>query len=202
MSVSPLAMVGSSTGPVPRHWPIYLATTVGLAVGGTFLFGLMHALLIEPIWRRLVGGLPFALLAAVGMTWCYAELVARRIVPQGIGGGVLFGAGLWLALLPMTAVAAVIRVSGVRASLGSGEPVVEIAVAALSGAAIGYPLSRSWRATLACAVCMTGVVLAMAGPIAVTVGSTQRRLLLAFLPLWVVAGVALSLAQRFAREQR
>ena len=197
-----LAPVRSSTGPVPRRWPIYLATTVGLAVGGTLLFGLIHALLIEPIWRRLLGGLPFALLAAAGMTWCHAELVARRILPQGIGGGVLFGGSLWLALLPMTAVAAVIRVSGARASLGSMEPVVEIAVAALTGAAIGYLVSRSWRATLACAVCITGVVLAMAGPIAVTVGATQRRLLLAFLPLWVAAGVALSLVQRFARAHR
>lgn len=183
------------------QWPIYLATTVGLAVGGTLLFGTLHALLIEPIWPRLVGGLPFALLAAGGMTWSHAELVARRIVPAGVGGGALFGAGLWVALLPMTAVAAAIRVSGVRASLGSAEPIVEIGVAALTGSAIGYSASRSWRVTLACAVCMTVVILAMAGPIAVTVGSTQRKLLLGFLPVYMAAGVALSLALRLTRTQ-
>src|SRR5262245_29377559 len=76
-----------------------------LAVGGTVLFGTLHALLIEPIWLRLFGGLPFALLAAAGMTWCYSELVARGLLSGRIAGGAFFGAALWIALLPMTAVA-------------------------------------------------------------------------------------------------
>ena len=189
-------------GHLSPRWPLYLATTILLAVGGTLLFGTLHALLIEPIWRRLAGGVPFGLLAAAGMTWCHDELVSRRILPAGAGGGALFGAGLWLALLPMTAVAAVLRVSGARASLGGFELVVEIVVAAATGGLIGFSMSRSPRATLACASCMTAVVLAMAGPIAVTVGSTQRRLLLGFLPIYMVAGAVLSLALRLPREQR
>ena len=188
-------------GHLSPRWPLYLATTILLAVGGTLLFGTLHALLIEPIWRRLAGGVPFGLLAAAGMTWCHDELVSRRILPAGAGGGALFGAGLWLALLPMTAVAAVLRVSGARAS-GDFELVVEIVVAAATGGLIGFSMSRSPRATLACASCMTAVVLAMAGPIAVTVGSTQRRLLLGFLPIYMVAGAILSLALRLPREQR
>ena len=178
------------------RWPLYLATTIVLGAGGTLLFGALHAWLIEPIWRRLVGGLPFALLAAASMVWCYAEFARRRMVPAGVGGGVLFGAGLWLALLPMTAVAAVLRVSGARATLGSVEPAIELVAGALTGALIGFAMSRSWRLTLACTACVTAVVVAMAGPIAVPVGPTQRRLLLGFLPLYVVAGAALSLALR------
>ena len=169
-----------------------VVATLVLAVGGTLLFGVMHALLIEPIWRRLVGGLPFALVAAAGMTWCYSEVVSRRLLPGRAASGPLFGAVLWIALLPMTAVAATLRESGLRARLGGFEAGVELVVAAATGLLAGFAASRSWRLALASGVCMTAVVLAMAGPIAVTVGATHRYLFAAFLPLYVAAGAVLS----------
>jgi hypothetical protein len=187
---------------LPSHRSIAPLVTIGLlTIGGTLLFGSLHALLIEPIWRRLVGGLPFAALAAVGMFWCHTELVSRKLIPGGLRGGALFGAVVWLALLPMTALAAALRVSGARASLGGMEPAIETSLAVATGGLIGLFVSRSARVTAACAVCMATVVLAMAGPIAVTVGSTQRWLLFGFLPLYVVTGSALSLALQLTQPK-
>jgi hypothetical protein len=177
-----------------------VVATLVLAFGGTLLFGALHAVLIEPIWLRLFGGLPFALLAAGAMTWCHAELVARDLISVRAAGGALFGAALWAALLPMTAFAAALRVFGLRSRLGGLESGAELIVAAATGCVVGFAASRSWRLALASAVCLAALVLAMAGPIAVTVGSTQRYLLIGFLPIYVTAGAALSLLR--SREAR
>ena len=164
-----------------------------LAVAGTALFGTLHALLIEPIWRRLPGGVPFALLAGVGMTWCYSELVTRGVLSGRIASGALFGGAIWVALLPMTAFAAFLRVSGLRSRLGNVELAADLLVVAATGVAVGFAVSRSWRVALAAAACLIGVVLAMAGPIAVSVSPRHRHLLIGFLPIYVAAGAALSI---------
>src|ERR1044072_9285314 len=179
----------------------HVVAALVLAVGGTLVFGALHAVLIEPIWRRLVGGLPFALVAAAGMTWCYSELVSRRLLSGRVAGGALFGAALWVALLPMTAVAAALRMSGLRARLGGFEVGVDLVVAAATGLVVGFAASRSWRVALASGVCMTAVVLAMAGPVAVTVGPTHRYLFVAFLPLYVAAGAVVSRLVRPAPQR-
>jgi hypothetical protein len=170
--------------------------SVVLAVAGTALFGTLHAWLIEPIWRRLPGGLPFALLAGVGMTWCFLELVARGVLSGRIASGALFGASIWVALLPMTAFAAFLRVSGLRSRLGGFEAAAELLVAAATGVAVGFAVARSWRVALAAGACLAAVVLAMAGPIAVTVGPRHRHLFIGFLPIYVAAGAALSILMR------
>jgi hypothetical protein len=175
--------------------------SVVLAVAGTALFGTLHAWLIEPIWRRLPGGVPFALLASVGMTWCYSELVARGVLSGGIAGGALFGAAIWAALLPMTAFAAYLRVSGLRSRLGDLEIGADLLVVAATGVAVGFAVSRSWRVALAAGACLTGVALAMAGPIAVTVGATHRHLLIGFLPIYIAAGAGLSILMRGAEPR-
>jgi len=163
-----------------------------LAVSGTLLFGFLHALLIEPIWSRLIGGLPFALLASAGITWCHYELVVHNRSRGGIVSGAAFGAAVWIALLPMTLLAAAIRAAGLRPRLGGFEAPLEFLVAAATGAVAGLALTRSLRGTLSAAACMAAVVLAMGGPIAIGVGKTQRLLFLGFLPVFIGAGALLS----------
>jgi len=60
-----------------------ISVTVLLAAIGTLAFGALHAILIVPIWRRLVGGFPFALLAAAAITLSYRHL--RRVNKIGHG---------------------------------------------------------------------------------------------------------------------
>ena len=186
---------------VLARWRRPAIASLVLAIAGTALFGTLHALLIEPIWRRLPGGVPFALVAGVGMTWCYSELVARGLLSDRIASGALFGAAIWVALLPMTAFAAFLRVSGLRSRLGDLELGADLLVVAATGVAVGFAVSRSWRVALAAGACLITVVLAMAGPIAVTVGARHRHLLIGFLPIYVAAGAALSILMRGAASR-
>ncbi len=179
----------------------YLAASLLLAVEGTLLFGILHAVLIRPIWIRLFAGLPFAVLASSGITWSYFELRLHGRLRSGIVGGALFGAVIWLALIPVTLFAAALRAFNLRARLAAFESPVELLVAASTGARLGFVASRSMRVSASAAACMTAVLLAMAGPIAVGLGTTQRLLFLGFLPIFLCAGVvAAHLLDRAARE--
>lgn len=184
-----------------KRWRRLAIASLVLAIAGTALFGTLHAWVIEPIWRRLPGGVPFALVAGVGMTWCYSELVARGLLSGRIAGGALFGAAIWVALLPMTAFAAFLRVSGLRSRLGDVELAADLLIVAATGVAVGFAVSRSWRVALAAGACLITVVLAMAGPIAVTVGATHRYLLMGFLPIYVAAGAGLAILMRGAESR-
>src|SRR2546423_10261015 len=70
----------------------------GLA--GVLGFGAVHAVAIVPIWSRLLGGLPFGLVAGALVGWAFAEVAS----PGARGGaqGVRFGALMWALLLPAT----------------------------------------------------------------------------------------------------
>ena len=50
-----------------RWWIRLIIVSSLLAALGVLLFGTLHAIVIVPIWRRLLGGLPFALPAAAGL---------------------------------------------------------------------------------------------------------------------------------------
>lgn len=161
-----------------------------LAGAGLLLFGLVHALLIVPIWRRLLGGAPFALLAAVSMTLAYTHLRSTGHLSSR-AGGLLFGLGVWLSLFPVTAAGAWLRVSGLRRRFDWLEIPLEVVVAFATGAALGWWLLRRRRSALLLGACCVAVMLAMAGPIAVTNGKTPTMLFLAFLPIYLVAGILL-----------
>jgi hypothetical protein len=61
---------------------------------------------------------------------------------------------------------------------------------------VAYAWGRSRRAAIAFAVTMVGLVLAMAGPVAVTMGPSARALFAAFVPLYAVTGLLLAAAFR------
>jgi hypothetical protein len=174
-------------------WRPYLLPVIVLAVGSTALFGLLHALLIVPIWSRLASGIPRALFAAIGMTWCYRELRLHARLPRGALGGSLFGLCVWLGLLPVSLVAAALRAAGLRARLGWLEPPIDLSIAAVTGAAVGFALTRSPRGTSAAAVCMLGALGVLTAPIAFSASALERSLFIGLLPIYVATGVALSL---------
>jgi hypothetical protein len=168
-----------------------IGVVIGLGLGGTALFGLVHAVLIAPIWTRLAAGIPFALLASLLLLWSYSALRSEHLLSAGSTGGAVFGAMLWLSLVPVTLLGAYIRHSSLRPRLGQLEPAVELAVAAASGALLGATWRGSRRVALALASCVTGLVLVMAGPIAIG-HAVGRLLFVAFLPIYVLAGIALA----------
>ena len=62
-----------------------------LGIVGVLMFGAVHALETVPIWSRLAGGLPFAIVAAVIVTYAFHELChSRRWLPT-FSGGLRFG---------------------------------------------------------------------------------------------------------------
>lgn len=164
-----------------------------LAVGSTVLFGFLHALMIVPIWSQLASGLPRTLFAASGLAWCYRELRLRGRLRRGAVGGFTFGLCVWLGLLPVSLAAAALRLAGLRSQLGGLEPPLDLSIAAITGAAAGFALTRSLRASGAAAVCMAGALGVLTSPLAFSASALERWLFLALLPIYTAAGVALSL---------
>ncbi len=176
--------------------------SVALAAGaltglvGLLSFGVVHAILISPIWGSLPGGAPFALLAGLAIGWAFYEMYPQDRQAPRLRNGIRLGALLWLSLLPMTAFALWLRVSGRRASFGEVEIVIELVLAVATGAVIGWLTNRNWRATGAFGAAVLGIVLAMGGPIPVLHDARAMKLFIAFLPIYVISGMALAYAQR------
>lgn len=180
-----------SRSPLQAVWS-YAVVVLVLAVAGTALFGSLHALVIVPIWRRLLGGLPFAALAAGAMTWVYVALVASNRLAVGFKGALRFGALLWLSVLPATLLGATLRISGLHRREGTLELAAELIVAAATGALAGRLWLHSTRRAIECACLVTALVLAMAGPIPITNGRRPQLLLLGFLPVFTLGALSLS----------
>src|SRR5688500_18273526 len=124
----PLRPSVSGAARVIVSWRPYLLPVALLAVGSTALFGLLHALMIVPIWSQLASGLPRTLLAAIGLTWCYRELQLRGRLPKGAVGGFTFGWCIWRGLLPASLAAAALRLVGLRSRLGWLEPRIDLLI--------------------------------------------------------------------------
>jgi hypothetical protein len=174
-----------------------LSVSLCLAIIGVLLFGTLYAIVIVPIWRRLLGGLPFALIAAAGMTWFYAALRTFGRLRSNWRHTLAFGALLWISVLPTTAVGLVSRVSGFHRRFDTLETIAALAVAAGTGALLAHLFRLPIRLRVAGAVLVVALVLAMAGPIPVANGMRPVLLWLGFLPLYVLASIALSLASRW-----
>jgi hypothetical protein len=169
---------------------------LALAVMGVLLFGLVHAALIVPIWDRLLGGLPFAIGAGLAMAWCYSVLRASASFGLRARDGLRFGLLLWLSIVPVTLLAAALRLTGTREQLGGLEAPLELVVGAAAGAFLGWWLGRSRWASGAFAAASASLVLVMAGPIALPNGLTEVALFGSFLPIYLCAGLVLVLCVR------
>ena len=186
---SPLPGAAAFAPPLLVRLPwrgILAAALAGAA--GVLGFAVVHALLIVPIWTRLVGGVPLGLLAGGTLTWGLVELRrAGRLA--GVAGGLRYGALLWLALAPHTALAGAVEAAGRREAFAAWEVPVVCGVAALAGAVLGGAFGRTRRAALALAAAVLSLALAMGGPVRVLHTTTAAWLYLAFLPICAGAGL-------------
>lgn len=167
----------------------------GAVIGllGVLCFGLVHAVVIVPIWTRLPGGVPFAVVAGMAMGWALYEI---RVA------GWTFGALVWLTLLPMTLLGVTLRATGVHGADDTWEVVAECALAAAAGAVAGRLIGGRWRAALAMAAASLALTLAQAGPIpvmnSVRAGSLFIGLMVVYIACGGALGVVASLVSRRA----
>ncbi len=166
------------------------ASGLGVALVGLTAFGLAHALIIVPIWTRLLGGVPFAVGAGLALAWAFDEL-ARHRGSQSIASGVQFGAVMFLTLIPATALEAAMRWFGLR-TLDWAEVIPAVALALLSGAAVGWCLTRRRDTSIAFAVAALALMFVSAGPLPVAQSIRGAWLSLAIAPICLVAGAALA----------
>jgi hypothetical protein len=159
---------------------------------GVAAFGAAHALTIVPIWRRLLGGLPFGVAAGLAMAWAFYELRIRRGRILDLRQGLLLGLLLWLTLIPMTALGVALRISGLRAGMGDWETVAESVLAFATGALAGRLYRSGYRPALALGAASLVLALAMGGPIAVLNSRRAALLFASFGALLPLSGVALA----------
>lgn len=174
----------------------------GLSAG--LVFATAHAMLIVPIWDRMMGGLAFGVVAGAGAAWAFTELYpeAQATLRSSAYAGARFGGMLWLAAAPATVVDAALRTTGVT---GSGSlRWLEVPVAVLmfvtAGALLGRSRRPTRRAMAAGAVATLLLGLAMAGPVPIMRSPRAFLIFLAVLPAALVAGGVVGAAVGLARK--
>lgn len=167
---------------------------VGLVAGFLWLsiFGVAHAFLITPIWRNLLGLIPFAIIAGCVTAFAFQELRNAGKLYLTLRSGALYGLLLWLMLLPMTLFAAGLRLTGMRQIFVEWETVAEIVIAFTTGALLGWLLTRRWRLALSLGITMLVLVVVMGGPIPIFNSTRAAYLFISFLIIYMICGISLS----------
>ncbi len=174
-------------------------------VGAGLTFATAHALIIVPIWNRMFGGLMFAAAAGAVGGWTYAELYPEKVsagVATAAAGGARYGALLWLAVSPASAVDFALRSAGVLPRYEALGVAVALLLAALTGSLLGWIRARTRRGMIAGAAATILLTVAMGGP--VPIGNSGRALAIfaAVLPAAMIAGAMLGTAISLTRRTR
>lgn len=172
----------------------------GLSAG--LVFATAHAILIVPIWDRMMGGLAFGALAGAGAAWAFTELYpdAQATLRNSAYAGARFGGMLWLAAAPATVVDAALRTTGVTQSVRWLEVPVAVIMFVTAGALLGRTRRASRRAMIAGAVATLLLGFAMAGPVPIMRSPRAFGIFLAVLPAALVAGGVIGAAVGLARR--
>jgi hypothetical protein len=185
----------------PRSVPARRAAAVvatGLAIGlvANLAFGVIHALLIVPIWRQLAGGLPFAVLAAIGLAWAF-DSVADARGWRTAADGARFGLAMFATLLPAAAVDAWMRSNGLRLGDTTIGMIAAVLMFAASGAAAGVMLSRRGSAVISFGLAALALMAVAGGPLPVARSVRALELSLGIGVICVVSGALLARARTF-----
>lgn len=175
------------------------AVIAGVVAGlaGFVLFGVAHALLIEPIWDRMLGGVLFAVAGGIALSFLVQELCG---IPPHYVRAAGAGALAWVVVIPSTAFGAWLRVSGMRAGLGDVEMALELAIALAAGLIAGAMIARRVRSALIVGAVAVTLVTVMAGPIPVTNSARATRLFLSFLPMFIAGTLVVAAVRRAMRD--
>ena len=173
----------------------YAVATVTTAAAAVLLFGTAHAIIIVPIWSRLGSGFPFALASASAVGWAYHELLGRGRLRLRLRDGLVFGAGLWLLLLPPTVVGMIARFTPVHTRAESVEMAAVVVAAVVGGGTLGWRLAGR-RGALSGAVAAVALTATVGGPLPLSAGFRGVALWVALLPTLGVTGALQALLLR------
>lgn len=175
-----------------------IVTGSGIAAGlaGVAGFGLAHAVIITPIWSRLLGGLPFALFAGLAIAAAYDQLPGAATA--SLGSGVQLGAAMIATLMPATAFDSFLRVAGLRRA-DAFETAIAIGLAVAAGGAMGLWWTRRRAGSVAFAIAALALVLASAGPLPAAQSPKGLWLSIAIAPITLLAGVTIASTRRLFR---
>ncbi|HEX3129759.1 MAG TPA: hypothetical protein VH394_20660 [Thermoanaerobaculia bacterium] len=167
-----------------------LTAALGTALFALLAFGTVHAVWIVPIWRRLLGGLPFTIAGALALAWAYAELLERGVLPRRVLiAGLVFGLGAWVALVPATGLSLLFRLTGVHWTSPNLTTAAEVLIAAATGLAIGLGLRAGWRCAASMAVAAGILLSVQAGPVAVLNGRRPLGLFFLLAGIYALSGI-------------
>lgn len=171
-------------------------------LGAGLVFATAHALLIVPIWDRMMGGLAFGLLAGAAAAWAFTELYpeAQATLRSSAYAGARFGGLLWLAAAPATVVDAALRTTGVTGSARWLEVPVAVLMFVAAGALLGRSRRPTRRAMIAGAAATLLLGMAMAGPVPIMRGPRAFGIFLSVLPAALIAGAIVGAAVGLARK--
>lgn len=164
-----------------------------LGTAGTLLFGIVHAIVIVPIWDRVARGALFAAIVGSLAMWAYHEYRKVRSTPQGVGAGVRFGVLMWLAGLPAMVLGFGARLKSTPGPVHWSVDVATVALAALGGAALLWTLTRTRRAALAGALVLAVLMAYNGGPMPLEDRSRALGLPIGFLAIEAIGGALLAL---------
>jgi hypothetical protein len=167
-----------------------------LGIAGVLLFGTVHALAIVPIWGRLAGGLPFAILAALAVTWAFHTLVRSGRWPLTLGAGLRFGVLCWVAGVPATVLVNAMRLAAAPAQRPAWVDPMSFVVAILTGAAVFGGLGRHWRAAVAGGLAVGAFLALGGGAVPVVNGRQAAGLWAGFLVVEACGGMLLTIGYR------
>ena len=167
----------------------------GLVLGGAgmLLFGTVHAIVIVPIWSRLLRGLPFVIVVGCLVTWAYHEYRRSAMPSPSWETGLRFGSLMWLAGLPAMALGFGARLKSSPGPVAWWVDVATAALAALGGGALLWSFTRTRRGALAGAIAL-GLLLAYnGGPMPIEHRARAFGLPAGYLVVETVGGVVLAL---------
>lgn len=168
--------------------------TAASALGG---FGLAHALLITPIWDKLLRGTPFAVVGGVTLAAAYDQIGDTAERSSWLRGA-QFGATMLLALLPATALDTALRLTGLRRA-DAVETAAAMLLAAIGGGVAGWVWTRRRSAVIAFCTASLGLMIATAGPLPVAQSEAGLWLSIAIAAICVSAGIIVAVTQRAIR---
>ena len=166
----------------------------GLAFAGA------HALIITPIWSRMIMGLAFGVIAGAVAGWAYGELQPAG-VPASMGTGLAYGIMLWLSIVPVTLTNAALRANGFAYQHRDVTDAIAIVVAIAGGVVLGALRGRGWRSTFACALAAVVVTMAMGGPVPVGRNVRTVEILFGVMLASLIGGLAVGVIEPRVRRR-
>jgi hypothetical protein len=186
---------------------IKIGVLAGLISGfvGALLFAAAHAILIVPIWDRMWSGLVLGPLAGALGGWALAELTPGYLtmpLARAAATGALFGAILFLLVVPVTAADLLLRETGIAPRFELVAVGVAVVLAVGTGAAFGSRRTRTRRGMIAGALATLSLTIAMAGPVPVARSPRALGIFLVVLPVAAAAGALFVLVARGVHRLR